>query len=72
MEKKLKSMFDFQRFEGNRSLAGMIRETEERSSRMLTEDELALVAGGRKNDVNPTRAPSEVIVADKQDEVKNS
>ena len=36
----------------------------------LTEEELKQVVGGRKNDVNPTRAPSEVIVADKQDEVK--
>ena len=70
MEKKLKAMFEFQRFEGNRSLTELIRGTEERNSRMLTEDELALVAGGRKNDV--ARAPSEVIVADKQEEVKNS
>ena len=72
MEKKLKAMFDYKSFEGNRSLTELIRGTEERNSRMLTEDELAQVAGGRKNDVNPTRAPSEVIVADKQDEVKNS
>ena len=72
MEKKLKAMFDYQSFEGNRSLAKLIRETEKRNSRMLTEDELAQVAGGRKNDVNLTHAPSEVIVAAKQDEVKNS
>lgn len=62
MEKKLKSMFDFQRFEGNRSLAGMIRETEERSSRMLNEDELAQVAGGRKDEVDSTRTPPKTFL----------
>ena len=48
MERKLKTMFEFQRFEGNRSLEKMIRHTEERSSRTLTEDELAQVAGGAR------------------------
>ena len=43
-------MFEFQRFEGNRSLAELIRDTEERSSRTLTEDELAQVAGGASGD----------------------
>ena len=45
-------------------------ETQNKKLHELTEEELEQVSGGRKDDVNPTRAPSEVIVADKQDEVK--
>ena len=69
MEKKPKAMFDYQRFEGSRNLAKLFRETEERGRQMLTEEKLGMVAGGRKNDVNPTRTPPKVTVADKQDEV---
>ena len=44
MEKKLKALFDYQRFEGNAALAALIRETEQREAvRELSEDELAFV-----------------------------
>ena len=50
MEKKLKAMFDYQRFEGNKSLAALIRETEQRDCRELSEDELSFVnAAGDPN-----------------------
>lgn len=43
MEKKLKMLFDYQRFEENSALAALIRETESRAVRELTDDELSMV-----------------------------
>ena len=52
MEKKLRGLFDYQRFENNSRLAKLISETEERynvsgarrNSAMLSDDDLAFVA----------------------------
>lgn len=44
MEKKLKSLFDYQRFEQNARLNKLISETENRYARELSDDDLAMVA----------------------------
>lgn len=44
MEKKLKSLFDFQKFEGNDELAKMIAETEGRFKKALSDEELFMVS----------------------------
>lgn len=56
MEKKLTSLFDYQKFESNEDLAQMIRETESRM-KALTEDELFLVsaAGFPSPKIDPDR-----------------
>ena len=48
MEKKLKKLFDYQRFEKNEKLEKLIRETESRYAKELSNDDLTLVnaAGG--------------------------
>ena len=43
MEKKLKSLFDFQKFEGNSELAAMIADTEARYKKQLDEADLLMV-----------------------------
>lgn len=43
MEKKLRSLFEFQRFEGNRELQSLIEETEKRSAQALSDDDLWMV-----------------------------
>ena len=43
MEKKLKNIFDFQRFEKNERLEKLIRETESRYAAELSDDDLSLV-----------------------------
>ena len=50
MEKKLKMLFDFQRFENNKALAELIAETENRYAVGLSEEDLALInAAGEKH-----------------------
>lgn len=51
MEKTLKGLFDFQRFENNDHLSRLIKESENRYSRELSDDELEQVnaAGDFKN-----------------------
>lgn len=44
MEKKLKQLFDFQRFEKNQKLDKMIQETENYYSKELSDKELSFVA----------------------------
>lgn len=44
MEKKLKNIFDYQRFEHSEELDAMIRETENRLSAELSDDDLLMVA----------------------------
>ena len=44
MEKKLRELFDYQRFEPNERLSGLIRETENRYGTELSDEELSLVA----------------------------
>ena len=44
MEKKLKSLFDFQKFEGNEELAKMIAETESRFNKALSDEDLLMVS----------------------------
>ena len=44
MEKKLKKLFDFQRFEQNKALEKLIPETENRYAAELSDDDLALVS----------------------------
>ena len=43
MEKKLKILFDFQRFEHNERLEKLIHETEGRCTRKLSDEELGMV-----------------------------
>ena len=43
MEKKLKALFEFQRFQDNAALAELIAETEGRDGRRLTEEDLSFV-----------------------------
>lgn len=44
MEKKLKKLFDYQKFEGNAGLAALISETESRYDNELSDDDLENVA----------------------------
>lgn len=51
MEKKLSSLFEYQRFEGNNKLASIIDDTMSRYSvQELEDDSLMNVAGGVSND----------------------
>ena len=43
MEKKLKKLFDYQRFEKNERLEKLIRETESRYAKELSDADLSLV-----------------------------
>lgn len=43
MERKLSSLFDYQRFVGNKRLAALIADTESRYSAELSDDDLELV-----------------------------
>ena len=43
MEKKLKKLFDYQRFEQNAKLEKLIQETESRYAKELSEEDLSLV-----------------------------
>ena len=54
MEKKLRELFDYQRFEPNERLSKVIRGTEKRYGTELSDEELSLVAAagetGQAND----------------------
>ncbi len=43
IEQKLRYLFDFQKFAGNKKLHDLIQDTETRYSRSLSEDELSYV-----------------------------
>lgn len=43
MEKKLRNLFDFQRFSQNERLAAIIADTEERYSNVISDDDLEAV-----------------------------
>lgn len=52
MEKKLKKLFDYQRFEKNPRLEALIQETESRYSAELSDDDLLMVAAaGEANEI---------------------
>ena len=51
MEKRIASLFDYQKFEGSTMLNALIAETENRLS-MLDEDAISMVAGGSWNGKN--------------------
>ena len=53
MEKKLKALFDFQRFSKDPRLSRLIEETEERRERELSEEELSLVSAAGETDRKP-------------------
>ena len=53
MEKKLSRLFDYQRFENNARLGALIRETEERSVRALSDDELFAVNAAGSTEPDP-------------------
>ncbi len=44
MDKKLKALFDYQKFKGNKKLERLIVETESRYSRELSDDEISIVS----------------------------
>ncbi len=50
MEKIIKKLFDFQRFEGNERLDRLISETEIKDIRELSEEELGLVSAAGDHD----------------------
>ena len=50
MEKKLKKLFAYQQFEQNPQLKVLLYETKERYSEALTDEELSLVAAGKKEE----------------------
>lgn len=53
MEKRLKTLFDYQRFENTARLANIIAQTEERYGKALSEEELFFVnAAGELNTEN--------------------
>lgn len=52
MEKKLKALFDYQRFEKNERLGKIIKETESRYERELSDDDLSLVNAAGVTDEN--------------------
>lgn len=54
MERKLKTLFDYQFFENNARLARLIGETESRCARKLSDEELGLVnAAGELKEERP-------------------
>lgn len=50
MEKKLKKLFDYQRFEKNSRLKKLIRETENRQAAELSDEDLASVSAAGEID----------------------
>ena len=44
MERKLRQLFDYQKFENNAALAAIIADTESRMNRELSDDDLSFVA----------------------------
>ncbi len=58
MEKKLTHIFDYQRFDGNKELASLIEETENRF-KALSEDELLMVSAA--GFPSPTIDPERVV-----------
>lgn len=60
MENKLKSLFEFQRFEQNKRLAKLISETEARQAVEISDDDLELVA-----------AAGDAFASNKEDEDSN-
>ena len=49
MDKKLRTLFDYQRFAGNSRLEGMIAEAERNNIRELSMDELGMVNAAGQN-----------------------
>ena len=54
MEKKLKRLFDYQRFEKNEKLEKLIKQTEERYGTELSDELLSMTAGGLKEEEDKT------------------
>lgn len=44
MDKKLKALFDYQKFKGNKKLESLIVETESRYAKELSDDEMSIVS----------------------------
>ena len=57
MEKKLKSLFDFQKFDGNSELADMIAATEKRFSKnqQLSDEDLSWISAAGTGIVDPKK-----------------
>lgn len=49
MERKLKNLFDFQKFEKNKHLESLIRQSEDEGIRRLSDDELSQVNAAGDN-----------------------
>ena len=56
MEKKLKRLLDYQRFEKNEKLEKLIRETESRYAKELSDDDLSLVSAAGE-ETSPAEEP---------------
>ena len=58
MEKKLKKLFDYQRFEQNDKLEKLIHETESRYAKGLSDDDLSFVNAAGELEINKIRGGS--------------
>ena len=56
MEKKIKKLFDYQRFEKNEKLEKLIRDTESRYATELSDDDLSFVSAAGE-DTPPAEEP---------------
>lgn len=59
MEKKLQTMFEYQRFDPSSKLAKMISRTEGRYARAISDDELEFVAAAGSTAMQEERAKKE-------------
>lgn len=57
MEKVLKTLFDLQKFSGNPHLASLIKETENRYSNEIDDDDLAFVSAAGEIDTTQKKSP---------------
>jgi len=55
MEGKLKKIFEYQKFAGNRRLEKMLAEADKRSSKALTDEELSMVSAAGEMTVEITK-----------------
>lgn len=53
MEKKIKKLFDYQRFEKNEKLEKLIRDTESRYAKELSDDDLSHVSAAGEDTPEP-------------------
>ena len=60
MEKILRKLFDYQKFENNSKLSEMLKEAESSGMQKLSDDELSMVAGGQGKNQTTSGFPGTV------------